>query len=195
MEHLDELLINMVLLTLMAVVVFGVIFTKNLYAVVVLSGIYSFLMAGVMIVLDAVDVALTEASVGAGISTVLMFVTLYLTKEKEAPFSPSLLIPTFVVVVTAGALIWGSIDLPDFGSATAPEHVHVAPHYLSQGIPETTVPNIVTAVLASYRGYDTMGEVAVVFVAGIAIMLLLKGRPPSRARSKDADPSQQEQDT
>ena len=75
----------MVLLTLLAAVTIGIIRTRSLFAVVVLLGAYSFLMASVMIVLDAVDVAMTEASVGAGISTVLVLGTLYLTKVHEAP--------------------------------------------------------------------------------------------------------------
>ena len=78
-----EAAINMGLLTLMAVVTIGIIRLRNLFAVVILAGIYSFLMASVMIVLDAVDVAMTEASVGAGISTVLMLGVLYLTKVEE----------------------------------------------------------------------------------------------------------------
>ena len=57
---------------------------RNLFAVVVLAGIYSFLMASVLVALDAVDVAMTEASVGAGISTVLLLGALYLTKGEEA---------------------------------------------------------------------------------------------------------------
>jgi multicomponent Na+:H+ antiporter subunit B len=74
----------MVLLTLLAAITIGIVRIRNLFGVVVLGGIYSFLMASVMIVLDAVDVAMTEASVGAGISTVLMLGTLYLTKTEES---------------------------------------------------------------------------------------------------------------
>ena len=71
---------------------------RNLFAVAVLSGIYSFLMASVLIALDAVDVAMTEASVGAGISTVLMLGTLYLTKTEEARPLHSVVLPLFVAV-------------------------------------------------------------------------------------------------
>ncbi|MDH3196412.1 MAG: DUF4040 domain-containing protein, partial [Hyphomicrobiales bacterium] len=74
----------MVLLSLLAAVTIGIVRLRNLFAIVILSGIYSFLMASVMIVLDAVDVAMTEASVGAGISTVLMLGVLYLTKTEES---------------------------------------------------------------------------------------------------------------
>ena len=52
----------------------AIVWVRNLFAVVILSGIYSLLMAGTFTILDAVDVAFTEAAVGAGISTVLLLV-------------------------------------------------------------------------------------------------------------------------
>ncbi|HSM19016.1 MAG TPA: DUF4040 domain-containing protein, partial [Hyphomicrobiales bacterium] len=142
----------------------------------ILSGIYSFLMASVLIVLDAVDVAMTEASVGAGISTVLMLGVLSLTKVEESRPAHTPLLPLFVAVVTAGVLVYGTLDLPPFGLADTPVHNHVAPYYLNNALEQTTVPNVVTAVLASYRGYDTLGEVTVIFAAGIGVLMLLKGR-------------------
>lgn len=171
-----ESLINMALLTLLAVVTIGIIRTDNLFSIVILGSVYSFLMASVMIVLDAVDVAMTEASVGAGISTVLLLSALFLTKTTcEQPLHPPW-IALFLAVVTAGALVYGTIDLPDFGTMAQPVHVHVAPKYLADSITETGVPNVVTSVLASYRGFDTLGETTVIFTAGIGVMLLLKGR-------------------
>jgi multicomponent Na+:H+ antiporter subunit B len=170
----------MVLLTLMAIVTIGVVRLRNLFAVVILGGIYSFLMASVLIVLDAVDVAMTEASVGAGISTVLMLATLYLTKTDEAPARHSPFLPLLLAIVVAGMLVYGTMDLPPFGAADTAMHGHVGPKYLSDAIKETGVPNIVTAVLADYRGFDTLGEVTVIFTAGIGVLVLLKGRAPGR---------------
>ena len=164
----------MVLLTLLALITFGIIRTRNLFAVVVLSGAYSFLMASVMIVLDAVDVAMTEASVGAGISTVLVLGALYLTKIEEAPPRFSAAIPVTVSLATGAMLIYGTWDLPPFGSANQPVNTHVGADYLARNMAETDIPNVVTAVLASYRGFDTLGEVTVIFTAGIGVMLLLK---------------------
>lgn len=178
-----EALVNMVLLTLLAVITIGVVRLRNLFAVVILSGIYSFLMASVLIVLDAVDVAMTEASVGAGISTVLMLSTLYLTKIEEIKPVHTPIVPLFVAVVTAGALVYGMLDLPIFGIADTPIHQHVAPYYIEQTIPQTGVPNIVTSVLASYRGYDTLGETTVIFTAGIGVLMLIKGRRSRKDKS------------
>ncbi len=178
-----EAVINMVLLTLLVVVTLGVVRLRNLFAVVILGSIYSFLMASVFIVLDAVDVAMTEASVGAGISTVLMLTVLSMTRVEEAKPAHSPLLPLFVASATAAILIYGTWDLPGFGLAQTPVNTHVGAAYLERSIADTGVPNVVTSVLASYRGFDTLGETAVVFTAGIGVLLLLR-RGRSRARLK-----------
>jgi multicomponent Na+:H+ antiporter subunit B len=172
----------MVLLTLLAAVTIGVVRTRNLFGVVVLAGVYSFLMASVLLVLDAVDVAMTEAAVGAGISTVLLLATLHLTGTMEYPQPRKAYLPLFVAIGTGAAIVWGTYSLPPFGTADSPVHKHVAPRYLAQSVNETKVPNVVTAVLADYRGYDTLGETTVIFTAGIGVLLLLKGR---RRRQED----------
>ena len=174
----------MVLLTLMAAITVGIVRIRNLFGVVVLFGIYSFLMASVMIVLDAVDVAMTEAAIGAGISTVLMLSALYLTKTHESDPIFSQIPALLVAIVTAAILVFGTIDLPPFGDATNPVHLNVANYYLENSIKQTTVPNVVTSVLASYRGFDTLGETAVVFTAGIGVLMLLRGRRKTKGKKK-----------
>jgi multicomponent Na+:H+ antiporter subunit B len=146
---------------------------RDLFGAAMLFGIYSLLSAGVFVILDAPDVAFTEAAVGAGISTVLMLATLALTARSERPSARPQWLPLLVVAVTGAALIYGTLDMPRFGDPDAPVHRHVAPHYLQQGPIETGVPNVVTAVLASYRGYDTLGEVTVIFTAGLGVLTLL----------------------
>lgn len=163
------------LLTLLAVATLGIIRQRSLFGVVILASIYSFLMASVMLVLDAVDVALTEASVGAGVSTVVLLATLHLTKTVEIRSSRPRIVPLLLALVVGGLIIWGTLVLPPFGAADSPIHVHVAPRYLSESVEATGVPNVVTAVLADYRGYDTLGEATVIFTAGIGVMLLLRG--------------------
>ncbi|MPZ55435.1 MAG: DUF4040 domain-containing protein [Rhizobiales bacterium] len=165
----------MALLTLLAAVTVAIVRQRSLFGVVVLAGIYSFLMATLLIALDAVDVAMTEASVGAGISTVLLLATLHLTKTTEmSPINRNWL-PLLVVLIVGAAVVWGTLSLPPFGVADSVVHQHVAPRYLAQSIVETGVPNVVTSVLADYRSYDTLGETTVIFTAGIGVLLLLRG--------------------
>ena len=95
-------------------------------------------------------------------------------REEKAPAHQPWL-PLLVVTITGRALVYGTLDMPAFGDPQAPAHLHVAPRYIEQGLMETGVPNLVTAVLASYRGFDTLGEVTVIFTAGIGVLLLLDG--------------------
>lgn len=165
--------IDLILLGMLALTALRVIFLKDLFTVVMLFGIYSFLSALVFIVLDAVDVAFTEAAVGAGISTVLMLGTLALTGRTEKENTHSKLLPILVVSVTGAALIYGTLDMPPFGNPDNPIHQHVAPRYIEDSPKEVGLPNMVTSVLASYRGFDTLGETVVVFSAAIGVLALL----------------------
>jgi len=160
---------------MLAVVTIAIVRQRSLFGVVILASIYSFLMASVLIVLDAVDVAMTEASVGAGVSTVLLLATLHLIKTTEMRSVRLHPLPLFASLGTGAVIVWGTFVLPPFGTADAVIHKHVAPRYLSESIKETGVPNVVTSVLADYRGYDTLGETTVIFTAGIGVMLLLRG--------------------
>lgn len=164
----------------------AIVRTRNLFAVVALGGIYSFLMALALLALDAVDVSMTEASVGAGISTVLLLGALHLTRIDETPPLRVSVLPLVVALAAGAALLYGSWDLPPFGDPAGPIHRHVAPRYLNDVIAETGVPNAVTAVLASYRGYDTLGETTVIFTAGIGVLLLLQGRRRKQRRESAA---------
>jgi multicomponent Na+:H+ antiporter subunit B len=84
------------------------------------------------------------------------------------------LIGTLSILLFGGLLFYCSLDFPLWGDPQAPASRHVSPHYIEQTLEETSVPNIVTAVLADYRGFDTMFETIVIFTAGIACILILR---------------------
>ena len=161
----------------------AIVVLHNLVAVVMLSGIFSLLAALLYVVMDAVDVAFTEAAVGAGISTVLFLGTLALTFDREKT-SPNTRAGPIAMVALAGLLlIYASFDMPRYGDPAAPIHHHVAPRYIERSGAEVGMPNIVTSVLASYRGYDTLGEVFVIFTAAIGVLILL-GRGVDRRKKR-----------
>ena len=168
--------VHIVLFTFLAVIAIAIIRLRDLFAAVMLMGIFSLLSASLFTVMDAVDVAFTEAAVGAGISTILMLATLSLTTSKESTLyqrpQPLALI---AVLLTGAALVYGTFDMPRYGDPAAPIHHHVADDYIERTDDEIGVPNMVTAILASYRGYDTWGETTVIFTAGVGVMLLLGG--------------------
>ncbi len=182
------MIIDFVLLLLVVVCGLAAVLYKNILNSIMILGAYSLLMAILWTRYNSVDVAFTEAAVGAGITTVLLLAALSRTLvEEEEPAAPkkalfpviasiSRLIPLGVVLLTGAVLVYGTLDMPNFGDPSAPANLHVAPYYIEKSHPETGVINFVTAILASYRGYDTLGEVTVIFTAGICVIILLRRR-------------------
>ncbi len=164
--------------------------------ITILSSIYSLVLCTLFVVLDAVDVAFTEAAVGAGISTVLFVAVIQPNDEVGhgasngkfgdlKPTWPS--VWSICVGLAVGILlVFGTTDMPLFGDPAAAVHQHLVPRFLGQSATEIGIANVVTSVLASYRGYDTLGEVVVVFTAGMAVLLLLAGDVGNKATRRSA---------
>ena len=181
---ITELIINAFLVTLMMGIAISLLKTRSVIFTVILTSAYSLVAALMFITLDAVDVAFTEASVGAGISTILFLSAMaYLPKEEEQNLN-SQFFPAISCIVLGAILIWCSYDLPEIGLATAPIHLHIVPDYILGSKNDIGIPNIVTSILASYRGYDTFGETVVVFTAGIAVLALLKNTKVSKKKNE-----------
>ena len=144
----------------------------NLFATVIITGIFSLLSACLFLNMDAVDVSFTEAAVGAGIATLLFLATLAQTSDTEKNSTVSIF-PLLLVFITGALLIYGIMDIMPFGQTAAPVHDYLAPRFINESPNEVGVPNMVTSVLASYRGFDTLGEVTVIFTAGVGVLVLL----------------------
>lgn len=170
------------LLALLAATAVTVARIRDLWAATLLTGMYSFVGACWMTMMDAPDVAFTEAAVGAGISTVLLLGTLAFTKQRKAKETKSGALPLAVVTVTGAALIYGTFDMPRYGDPHAPIQEYPQPNYIEKTVSDVPhIPNVITVVLASFRGYDTLGETTVIFTAGIAVLLLLRGHKQESA--------------
>ncbi len=182
-------MIDFILMFFLVVCAIAAVRMKDLLSAILILGAYSLIMAVIWTRLNAVDVAFTEASVGAGITTVLLIAALSRTRRGEedriqkkksglwalgSGFSYHSLLSFMIVLVTGAVLVYGTIDMPNFGNPDAPANLHVVPRYIEKAYEETGVVNFVTAVLASYRGYDTLGEVTVIFTAGVCVILLLR---------------------
>ncbi|MEZ5837703.1 MAG: DUF4040 domain-containing protein [Geminicoccaceae bacterium] len=164
----------------MAATALAFVFVRNLFAVVMLSGIFSLAAATLYVVMDAVDVAFTEAAVGAGIATVLGIATLGIIGIPDEKPQARSAIGEFVLVLVVGVLLLQhTAALPGFGDADAPINKHVAPRYIEESGKEIGVPNIVTSILASYRGFDTLGETTVIFTAAVGVLVLIGRRRKS----------------
>ena len=189
---------NLALLAFLAVLAWAIARIRNLFVVTMLAGIYSLLTASVFVLLDAVDVAFTEAAVGAGITTVLFLGALLLTDPEAKPRKNRLasLGPMLLVVLLGAGLVYTTLDprMPHYGDAKAPAHGRLAPEFLADSVKQvgadkptaTHIPNVVTTTLASYRGFDTLGEVVVIFTAGVGVLILLGGSANRRRRRNPA---------
>lgn len=170
----STIILDIGLMAMLVVVAFAIVRLRSLFAIVMLQGVYSLVSAAWFVSLDAVDVAFTEAAVGAGVSTVLMLSAMLLADRDSAPVPMSRQIGPLLVVVLAGiAMFYALGDMPVYGDIHSAANSYVGMDYIAKTAEEIHIPNVVTAVLASYRGFDTFGEVVVVFSAGLGVLLLL----------------------
>lgn len=171
-------LLTVVILTMLAATALAIARMHNLFAATMLTALYSLVSACLFMLMHAVDVALTEAAVGAGVTTVLLLGTLALTRAREKHVPRVRTLRALAVTgVTGAALIYATLDMPRYNEPDTPVQAHpMRAHFLEASAGEIGIPNAVTSVLASYRGYDTLGEVTVIFTAGIAVIMLLGAR-------------------
>lgn len=166
--------------SLFAFVVLTALFTalaRDVLAAVIIFGAYSLGMAALYTFYRAPDVAMTEAAISAGVTTVLLLLTLAKTTriDHEAAFESVNLPAAGAAGLLFGGLMLTMGDIPAVGSADAPiwSNPEVSQWYIQETYAETGVENTVMAVLAAFRGFDTFGEAVVVFAAGIAALIVL----------------------
>ncbi|MEL6713190.1 MAG: DUF4040 domain-containing protein [Planctomycetota bacterium] len=179
-----ELVIDIVLLSFLVAIAVSACVTRNLFSAAMLFGIFSLLSASFFVVLDAADVAMTEAAVGAGVTTLLMLSTLAVTGHKvRARPKERQLLALGVTVVLGATLVYATVDMPRIGDPNAPVQTDGLALRYVDAYAETGIENMVTPLLASYRGYDTLGETLVVFTAGVGVLALI-----GRRRREDGTP-------
>lgn len=185
-----ELPVQAVFLLLLVASAVFVMTVRDLLVAVVVFSVFSFLAAFVYALMNALDVAFIEAVIG--VFTTAFFVSiLYRTTRRASRWRVPREVPAegkegrtgmgnhmraaaALALVLVGALfVYASAELPLTGDPASPPATHVSPRYIEEAYHETGTPNLVTAVLADYRGYDTLGETVVIFTAGMAAILIL----------------------
>ncbi len=157
---------------------------RDTLAAIIVFAAYSLGMALFYTLLLAPDVGLTEAAIGAGVTTILLLVTIAKTSRPSAErIFAKINWPAAVLSAGLAAVLLatvGAIPVENFlgeatpvtGAAGTPGEA-VTGHYITETYRDTGVTNAVTAVLAAYRGFDTFGEAVVVFAAGVAVLVVL----------------------
>jgi multicomponent Na+:H+ antiporter subunit B len=161
---------------------------RQLVATVAVLAIYSLLVALLFANMGAIDVAYVEAVLGSALSGVLLLITTLVTgnvRTRRSRKAEWVAIPAVLALV--GMMLWATADLPDRGAADSPGAIGVAAEYLERSLEDTETPNVVTAILADYRSFDTLGEAVVVFTAALAVALVLTAA--LRRRTPTPNPS------
>ena len=186
---------RLLLLMFLVLCALFVSFTKNLLASVMTFMSYSSIMAIIWVLLESPDLAITEAAVGAGVTSILFFITLKrisaigkahadeqdaTTKEINARpavkkfdhYYGAVAILMGIAIVTA--LLLTASNTPPFGNPENPYNNEVAERYLEKGLEETGAVNAVTGMILDYRAFDTFGESCVLFIAAACVLILLR---------------------
>lgn len=161
-------------------VVISFIRSNNSLVIILLSSAFSLFTTVMYLVLDAPDVAMTEAAVGALISVFSIYAlrAVYTAPyEFTESFNPLLFI---ILLSFATLLIYASLDLPEFGSQFAISQQKTAVYYIENTPSDINIPSIVAAILASYRGYDTLLETLVVLIGGLSVLLVTEQSTPTQ---------------
>jgi multicomponent Na+:H+ antiporter subunit B len=181
-----SLVVDIALLSMLVVIAVAIALTRSLLASILLMSIYSLIATVWFVMLDAPDVAFTEAAVGAGVSTiVLLGATLLARGQSERRTWKNIAAPLAVALAVGAVLVYAATGLPDFGDPASPANSHVGRGYLLTTPDDIGIPNVVTAVLGSYRGFDTLGETVVIFAASLGVALMLGFGERSLAERED----------
>jgi len=190
---------DILVLVMMVICAVTALALQGLLSSAIVTGAYSFLICLMWTHMMAVDVAFTEAAVGAAISTVIFLGTAqYINRwiKKDPPREQGIKQLTLVIgVICAVMMLSATRDLPDWADPASPASTHLSPGYIEQGYHETATPNVVTAVLADYRGYDTMFEAVVVFAAALVVMVLLRRTSHKHRKVLHLRPKREGRDT
>lgn len=175
-------MISIVAFTILLFILFTAISTlllRDVLGSIIAFASYSLGMSILWLLLEAPDVALIEAAVGAGMTTVLFLLAITKTVRPRGDdiFIEKVDWKSLIIVALFIVLLLSTVpSFPEIGDPTAPSYAYedVTQYYLENAYKQTGVSNVVTAVLAAYRGFDTLGEAVVVFTSGVAILIALK---------------------
>ena len=181
-----EFYINEILLCIAAMVILitciKLITSKNLIESIIIMSVFSLFIGICYLFLDAPDVAMTETALGACLSTcVLLNVVKIVGEDYGRTSSSKIIFASILCSIFIICLSWAALDLPEFGSENSPLQTNATKYYIENTNQDIAIPSIVAAILASYRGFDTLGETAVILIAGLAVIVITSRRKKTNA--------------
>jgi len=183
-----------ILLVFLVVAALAACLAKQLMATIIIFAAYCTVKSIVWIMLAAPDLAITEAAVGTGISSILFFVVLKHVlvvkkehleleecKSRQKPKRDSGFFRYFyktacisIGLGLTGVLVYTASALPPFGDPSNPTNNEVPRKFIEDGIQDTGALNVVASMLFDYRAFDTLGEACVLIAAVCAVLILLR---------------------
>ena len=183
MEFSVSLTIINIISVVCILVLYFLVREKNLKLSILWLSIFSILSCIIYLIMDAPDVAMTEAALGSCVTTVIFLKLAQICKEPSMESSIYMKLIGFIISALFGAaLIYAGQDLADYGTSGSAVQSGVQGYYNANTYNEIGIPSFVAAILASYRGYDTLGETAVIFIAGLCVVMIMN----TRSKGKDS---------
>ena len=176
LEFLHNVAMLNVVACLLIIVVLSIIFQNKNIVLVLLSSVVSVLLSLIYIFMDSPDVALTESAINCCLSTYIALRAIRYFKNdvdlREDNWDFTKIYALAISILSAGCFLYISTDLPEFGSPSAVIHHQVSKFYIDNTINDIGIEAVITAILASYRGFDTMGETIVIASAALGVVYL-----------------------
>lgn len=189
--------ISLILINLFSIILIiaRLIFSVKLIEIIILTSGFSILLTLNYLLLDAPDVAMTEAALGVALSSVVLLcfsqiINKYNIKqenisqvknEEKDTSTNKIIVAAILSIALFAIIIFVTSDyFPIFGEKTA-LHNHVSKYFLDNTEKDIGIPSFVAAILASYRGFDTFGETLVILIAAIGLLLIL----PKNSKEKE----------
>jgi len=178
---MDEILLGISALVMVITCIYLMV-SKSLIESVIIMSVFSLFIGICYLFMDAPDVAMTETALGACLSTcVLLNLVKIVGEDVGKPQKTKIALATLLCIMLLACLSWASLDLPQFGTEDSPLQTHLTKYYVENTRNDIAIPSIVAAILASYRGYDTLGETIVILIAGLAVLVIISRRKKGNA--------------
>lgn len=170
----QDVVILFSLLVILSIISIRLLFSKNLFDSIIMLSLFSMLISACYLLMDAPDVSMTEVALGACFSTAVLLNMAKFTGERyNPPTKTRIFFSLLLCFLFVGIMVFANLDLPAYGDMNSPLHQGVSEYYIQNTKNEIGINSIVAAVLASYRGFDTLGEAGVILIAGLGVILIL----------------------
>jgi len=186
--ELSNFLLNLIVF-LLIIISIKIITAKDLLEAIIYTSVFSLLISVSYLIMDAPDVAMTEAALGACLSTCV-----YLSLLRKLPSNLKIIQRTKIIpaslicLLFVATLTYMGLELPSYGDENTPLQTHLTRYYIENTGKDIGIPSFVAAILASYRGYDTLGETSVILIAGISVLLVFSKKFEREEVSKNVIP-------